>query len=59
MNCSVCLATLDHADDHDRCETFERTLRDAFEWAIDVIAEELPSVQTPAWLEAADSLFQE
>lgn len=45
-------------DDHLRCETFERTLDEALEWAIDLLAE-MPYVTTPSWLESADSLLKE
>ncbi len=57
MNCPVCLMPTVH-DDHLRCETFERTLDEALEWAIDLLAE-MPYVTTPSWLESADSLLKE
>ena len=56
--CPVCLSPLEV--EHDRCEAFERTLADALQWAMDVLAtEELIHVYTPPWLETADSLLQE
>jgi hypothetical protein len=57
MNCPICLLPAVH-DDHDRCETFARTLEEALDWAIDLLSE-MPYVSTPSWLESADALLKE